>query len=141
MRVVLCTIIAVIYHDVFIISQLIVVTKDQTWRVFLLSIDVPQWLHNRNKCFVCHCMKHLPIVSGITRDQIVELPNGLFHMFTGHTGRHYDVRLDENSHSIHSSACLLLHRLVSKIKHMLAIICLMNGYSWNSFAEEYRLCV
>lgn len=102
--------------------------------------DIPLWLRSRPRQFVDHCKARLPVRSGITRQDVVELPNSVYHVFSGDRYKVVCLSSDDANVLVPSCSCPDWRRSNFPCKHLLAVITLCELVSWETLPTHYRLC-
>ncbi len=105
---------------------------------------IPVWLRNRPATFVRHCMERLPFSATLTPDQLIELPEGLYHIFNPTSAKHHAVRISSNdacSVPAPNCSCVDWHKTSYPCKHMLAVMAMSGNVTWEDFPLPYRQCL
>lgn len=107
---------------------------------FASSLEIPDWLQKRPTAFIEHCTKRLPGVSHISSSHVVELDDGLFHVFTPTSGKHYEVALNPQLNCALAPRCECVDwfRTGYPCKHIIAVVTLHAGSGWDSLPDDYK---
>ncbi|XP_053392117.1 uncharacterized protein LOC123539246, partial [Mercenaria mercenaria] len=97
------------------------------------SEDVPEFLVNRPKKFVMHCLKRMTPELDINADNITPLDSG--YEVRSPSGQNYHVILSEE---IPSCTCPDWEMFHWPCKHMLAIFKNIEDIDWNTLSVQYR---
>ena len=105
------------------------------------SANIPQFLHNRPKFFLDHCLKRMPpVTTAIPPDNIVMSESGVFVVTSVDTAdKNYVVKLRSDSNAdVPSCECVDWHRHFLPCKHLLAVVHSSYCEGWTSLPLVYR---
>ena len=101
--------------------------------------DIPQFLHNKPPKFIEHCLKRMVPSAHISRDNITEIIDGVFHVTSAsNVDKTYTVRLaSTNSDTAPWCDCNDWARFHLPCKHILSIFHHFSNWSWSALPSEY----
>ena len=99
--------------------------------------DIPDFLKNRPRRFIQHCIRRLPPVVDMCSQQFQEKKPGVFTFRRGKC--RYLIKMSGTSlKSMLTCQCADFKRFHWPCKHLLFVIRYIDGYSWNSLPEDYK---
>ena len=99
--------------------------------------DIPDFLKNRPRRFIQHCIRRLPPVVDMCSQQFQEKKPGVFTFRRGKC--RYLIKMSGTSlKSMPTCQCADFKRFHWPCKHLLFVIRYIDGYSWNSLPEDYK---
>lgn len=102
------------------------------------SAEIPEFLRNRPKFFLEHCVKRLPPVCPyLPLESITAMPSGEFRVPSTNDEIEYCVKLDND---IPKCTCPDWNRYHLPCKHMISIFHHFPGYSWEFLSTVYTDC-
>ena len=99
--------------------------------------NIPNWLHDRPKNYVQHCIKKIQAATNLTKEGITRINENQFKVRNEYGDCYYDVNFGNES-SLPSCSC---HSWISSFmpcKHMLSIIDHLDEVTWETFGTVYR---
>ena len=100
------------------------------------DVSVPQYLRNRPRNIVKHCMKRYISATGVNANSITRKEN-VFLVKSGSSDDVYEVIL-RNGHNFPSCSCKDFDNHFLPCKHMFAIFHTYSDVSWESLPSWYR---
>jgi len=104
----------------------------------MVSETVPHWLKRRPLPFLRHCMKRLPEVTMLERHHVVEVSDGLFHVFSHTSDDRYEVLIctDRPDVLVPSCQCRDWKKTGLPCKHLIAVLS-FYPIAWKNVPDHY----